>query len=267
MFGGLLTSAILFGIELVQAGAFFNAYPNDPFGHKVAHVFPASVATTFPTASVLPFGTQFDWVTCGVYLFKFFPVRVQLPSSGVSFNDPQFLRANYFNMGFSCAVDLLICGLMVSALFLYASPTSSGSLGSIFLSYVLNTGMLASFFSLASLIAFAVEPTKLYFLGFRIVLATVHANCFIAMLNARYYFKASLPSRTMLLESHEVSINISKRGNIHVTPRTDRCTDMLPSLNEAGLPLFRSQSMETSSDSGHPSIVEVRVHTEETTMA
>jgi len=57
--------------------------------------------------------------------------------------------------------------------------------------YALNTGIIASFFSLTCIIAYILMPRNLIFLALKIVLTGLSVNSFLAMLNARFYFQRS----------------------------------------------------------------------------
>ncbi|KAL4255109.1 DUF6534 domain-containing protein [Pleurotus pulmonarius] len=168
---------------------------------------------------------------------------------------------NRLNLGLSFAVDLCVAIILAATFHRRTSVSWASSSNILFAAYAMNTGMIPVFLSAAAFIAVSIQPGSLLFLAFRAVLMTVHVNSLIGMFNARFYFNANKrPSTTVVLQAHEASINITKMGEVRALPHS-RSTPGggRPTINDAGLPLFSRQSLE--SDASHPSVVEVNVTT------
>ncbi|KAJ8473229.1 hypothetical protein ONZ45_g16369 [Pleurotus djamor] len=165
---------------------------------------------------------------------------------------------NFINLGLSSLVDIFVTGLLTYSLYRRTSYSWAQSVNELFIAFALNTGMLTVLFSAAAFIAFASDPSSLIFLAFRMVLMTVHVNSLIGMFNARYYFRVQTPPSTIVIPSHQASINISKHGRARAVPHHHGLRSSTPTINEAGLPLFSRDSLESE---GHPTVVEVHVTT------
>ncbi|KAG1879080.1 hypothetical protein F4604DRAFT_552315 [Suillus subluteus] len=65
--------------------------------------------------------------------------------------------------------------------------SSTDSLITKLMAYIINTGCLTSICSMAAIITCAVMPTNFIFLAIEFLLAKLYVNSFLALLNARYY--------------------------------------------------------------------------------
>ncbi|KAJ8695165.1 hypothetical protein PTI98_007779 [Pleurotus ostreatus] len=168
---------------------------------------------------------------------------------------------NRLNLGLSFAVDLCVAIILAASLHRRTSVSWATSSNILFVAYAMNTGMIPVFLSAAAFIAVSIEPASFLFLAFRVVLMTVHVNSLIAMFNARFYFNANKrPSTTVVLQAHEASININKLGEVRALPHSRSAPGGgRPTINDAGLPLFSRDSLDT--EASHPSVVEVNVTT------
>ncbi|KAF8067688.1 hypothetical protein FPV67DRAFT_1150785 [Lyophyllum atratum] len=131
--------------------------------------------------------------------------------------------------------------------------------------YALNTGIIASVFSLLPLITFAAMPDNLIFFAFKIVLTGLYVNSFLAMLNSRHYFqrpealvRVSLPQGTM---AYDRGIHHGTRPSHPVPTITDAPHDC--TINEAGLPLFKPKNSSSGHSPHDIQLLEVKVGKEE----
>ncbi|KAJ7592882.1 hypothetical protein C8J56DRAFT_929722 [Mycena floridula] len=103
----------------------------------------------------------------------------------------------YVTMAMLVVNDILIAIALVYAFVTgNTNLTWTGSSITMFSAYVFNTGVTAAIFSIFALIAWVLDTTSPTLFVALIVLPQVYTNCFLAMMNARFYFHAAtkLPS-------------------------------------------------------------------------
>ncbi|OAX30775.1 hypothetical protein K503DRAFT_172549, partial [Rhizopogon vinicolor AM-OR11-026] len=98
--------------------------------------------------------------------------------------------ALYMSLGSSTSIDIIIAS---SLCYLLATSRTGFSSMDTFITklmgYTVNTGILTSICSLASIITCAVMPNNFVYLGIEFLLAKLYINSYIALLNARYYLQ------------------------------------------------------------------------------
>ncbi|KAG1822497.1 uncharacterized protein BJ212DRAFT_807531 [Suillus subaureus] len=73
--------------------------------------------------------------------------------------------------------------------------SSTDSLITKLMAYIINTGCLTSMCSMAAIITCAVMPTNFIFVAIEFLLAKLYVNSFIALLNARYYTQVNTDTK------------------------------------------------------------------------
>lgn len=129
--------------------------------------------------------------------------------------------------------------------------------------YVLNTGIIASIFSLFCIVIYVVMPNNLIFFAFKIVLTGLYINSFLAMLNSRFYFQrgdglvnVSLPHGNVMMYDH--GSHGTRASHALQSAVTNGAT-----INEVGLPLFKPKRSLNDLRPGDMQLVEVKVTKEE----
>ncbi|EEB89229.1 hypothetical protein MPER_12699 [Moniliophthora perniciosa FA553] len=112
----------------------------------------------------------------------------------------------------------------------------------VILAYALNTGILASFFSLTCPIVYSLMPNNLIFLCLRIILTGLYVNSLLAMLNARYYFQKSEDLATSGINAAPSQTSVlvyNGRGFDRQLHSAASSSNTKATINEIGLPLFQ----------------------------
>ncbi|KAF9461133.1 hypothetical protein BDZ94DRAFT_1299408 [Collybia nuda] len=162
--------------------------------------------------------------------------------------------------------SLRICSdiLIASAMIFYLTRASTNlnwtdSSSTMLIAYVLNTGAIPSFLSIAVFGAVLAEPNTLLFLTIEEVGTKLYVTSFMAMLNARYYLQPHGPKAppAFFLRSGMTS-HAGTVGKLQAStsPKT---------INEVGLPLFQSNSRKEEMDSELRVEVVVKQDTRRTT--
>ncbi|KAI3615728.1 QCR6 subunit6 of the ubiquinol cytochrome-c reductase complex [Moniliophthora roreri] len=130
----------------------------------------------------------------------------------------------------------------------------------VILAYALNTGILASFFSLTCPIVYSLMPDNLVFLCLRIILTGLYVNSLLAMLNARYYFQKSddLSTGPINAPSQTSVLVYNGRGFNRQLHSTASSSSNKATINEIGLPLFQPREERNKVDSSIQ-LMEVKV--------
>ncbi|KAG1724661.1 hypothetical protein EDB19DRAFT_1915414 [Suillus lakei] len=96
--------------------------------------------------------------------------------------------ATYMALGTTAFIDIVIalslCYLLATA---RTGFSSTDSLITKLMAYIINTGGLTSICSMIAMITCAVMPKNFIFLGVEFLLAKLYVNSFLALLNAQYY--------------------------------------------------------------------------------
>ncbi|KII84203.1 hypothetical protein PLICRDRAFT_374292 [Plicaturopsis crispa FD-325 SS-3] len=117
----------------------------------------------------------------------------------------------YMSLACICIVDVLIAATSCIVLSRYRTGMSStDSVITTLMLYVMNTGVLTSVCSLVSIITYAVYPNDLVFLSIEIVSSKLYVNSYMAMLNARRHLKTRNASSMGDPEASRTAINQSE---------------------------------------------------------
>ncbi|KAF8067703.1 hypothetical protein FPV67DRAFT_1151719 [Lyophyllum atratum] len=129
--------------------------------------------------------------------------------------------------------------------------------------YALNTGIIASIFSLICIALYPAMPDNLFFAS-KIVLTGLYVNSFLAMLNARFYFQRSdgfvnvtLPHGSVIMYDHAAQ-QATRAPRQMQQESTNNAT-----INEVGLPLFKPRHGSGELPSSGIQLMEVKVTKEE----
>ncbi|RDB27677.1 hypothetical protein Hypma_003231 [Hypsizygus marmoreus] len=146
-----------------------------------------------------------------------------------------FKWAVFVILSTTSAADIMIAASMVFTLAQAGTNLRwTNSSWTMFLAYMLNTGVIVSVFSLAGVIAFTGAPTKFIFLAIEAVLTKLYVNSFMGMLNARHYLQTSTKQNALILQS-DAPHSVSKLSPERRDKRTSK------TINEIGLPLFQPE--------------------------
>ncbi|KAJ8073138.1 hypothetical protein PM082_020006 [Marasmius tenuissimus] len=126
----------------------------------------------------------------------------------------------------------------------------------VFVAYVVNSGALASLFSIIPPIMYLTLPLELVFLPFRFVLTALYFNSLLAMLNAQYYLEDWGGRSNKDVYVYNGSGFRQRPSQQPLAPRA--------TINEVGLPLFDNQNrLKIGQMDGDLPLVQVNVAKEE----
>ncbi|KAG1822494.1 uncharacterized protein BJ212DRAFT_1585310 [Suillus subaureus] len=133
-------------------------------------------------------------ITVGIIIFLNSGVAIgnclndALPLFGPSTRSANIEWTTFMTLGAIAFTDIVIAS---SLCYLLATSrtgfSSTDSLITKLMAYIINTGCLTSICSMAAIITCAVMPTNFTFLAIEFLLAKLYVNSFLALLNARYY--------------------------------------------------------------------------------
>jgi len=153
--------------------------------------------------------------------------------------------------------------VLIAITLVYAFATGNTNLTwtqssvTMFSAYVLNTGIVTAMFSIFALVTYALDNTSPVFFVAITLLPQVYTNCFLAMMNARFYFQSAtklprvfLPTTvevpTMPYYPHRPSRISTNSSNHHLNPAQPQ------TINEVGFPLFARQSQQNDREDVSP---------------
>ncbi|KAG2159074.1 uncharacterized protein EDB93DRAFT_441706 [Suillus bovinus] len=100
--------------------------------------------------------------------------------------------STYMTLGTMTFVDFIIASSLCYLLTVSRTGFSStDSMLTKLMAYVINTGCLTSICSMTAMITCAMMPQNFIFLGIEFLLAKLYVNSFLALLNARYYLQSA----------------------------------------------------------------------------
>lgn len=130
---------------------------------------------------------------------------------------------------------LIVVGLVYSFVMTNTNLSWTDSSMVMFCAYALNTGFIAAVFSVVSLVAFALDSVSPVFFVVVVLLPQVYTNCFLAMMNARFYFQTPghlpdvfLPTGREMMVSNQLLGSRLSVNSTSAQPLT---------INDAGLPI------------------------------
>ncbi|KAF8886317.1 hypothetical protein BD779DRAFT_1530729 [Infundibulicybe gibba] len=162
--------------------------------------------------------------------------------------------ALYLTFSLTSATDILIAATLVFTLSrsgINLSWTNSSYM--MLFAYLLNTGILVSFFSAAGVIAYAAAPISFIFLSIEVVLTKQ------TRLNARYYLQPKKYVANVAFKERESTYSLSDTESSS-QDQESRFPAAL-TINEVGLPLFKREPSKPEVD--RAKMVEVVVRKEE----
>ncbi|KAG1749195.1 hypothetical protein EDB19DRAFT_1904711 [Suillus lakei] len=216
LFIGVIVAAVLFGLSNIQTFFYFQSHKDTGISfHKLAVIWLYAL-----TEIVWSFKLQIVvdlliiYVVHILYVYRIWIVAkgrsraipiavgiIEIIGSGVGiallltlyrchvFAD--LLRtewATYMALGTTAFIDIVIalslCYLLATA---RTGFSSTDSLITKLMAYIINTGGLTSICSMIAMITCAVMPKNFIFLGVEFLLAKLYVNSFLALLNAQYY--------------------------------------------------------------------------------
>ncbi|KAG2355650.1 hypothetical protein BDR07DRAFT_1340623 [Suillus spraguei] len=109
----------------------------------------------------------------------------------------KFEWATYLALATITFADIVIASTLCYLLAISRIGSSStNSLITNLMAYIINTGCLTSVCSMAAVITCAVMPTNFVFLAIEFLLAKVYVNSFLALLNARHYGQINMDTNS-----------------------------------------------------------------------
>ncbi|KAL0577767.1 hypothetical protein V5O48_004225 [Marasmius crinis-equi] len=197
-----------------------------------------------------------------IVLAIFLPYHMATAQSGGEYNS--YSRFVLFALANGSIIDwILSCTLSYGLI--KAAGTNFGWTDSslvVLLAYILNTGTLAAIFSIAAVVAYALDQMSLNFLPFKVIHVALYFNSFLAMMNARFYFQQKSENPATL--HHTVSYETSD-GDFytrrHISAGSSFSSEIQgQTINEVGLPLFEGGGARTKELRGDGvKMVEIRV--------
>ncbi|KAF9263161.1 hypothetical protein L218DRAFT_1077419 [Marasmius fiardii PR-910] len=208
-------------------------------------------------------------LTASVALAIFLPFSMARASTAEAYTDHLFalilfalVNGTFIDFVLSCA---LIYALIKAAGKNYGWTDSSMV---VLMSYAVNTGAIATLFSLGAVLGYAVNQFNLTFLAFKIVHVGVYFNSFLAMMNSRFYFQQHPPFDGQPQIQNRIVSYETSTGDLytrqHLSPAPSFNSGKECTINEVGLPLFSNPKTKKTSitSTDEMKMVEIRVEQE-----
>jgi len=206
----------------------------------------------------------------------YIPIQIAKVKNIISLGFVTYHWAVTLDFSTSSAIDFLLSTSLIYSLAKFGKRLEwAETTLTVLAAYALNTGIIASFFSLTCIMAYVLMPKDLIFFALKIVLTGLYVNSFLAMLNARFYFQrseglvnVSLPQVIMYEHGGGGQARASRYDHRSLgPPRAPRMTQTEDThnatINEAGLPLFNSKHASDEPTANSIQLLEVKVTKEE----
>ncbi|KAL0056969.1 hypothetical protein AAF712_016413, partial [Marasmius tenuissimus] len=186
------------------------------------------------------------------------PYRISKVENIIDILEINFKWAVTLDFGLTAVIDCILSATIVVMLYRTNKRLDwTDSQFYVFIAYVVNSGALASVFSIIPPFMYALLPKSFVFLPFRFVLTALYFNSLLAMLNAQYYLEDWGGRSNKDVYVYNGSGFRQRPSQQPLAPRA--------TINEVGLPLFESQSngLKIGRMDGDLPLVQVNVAKEE----
>ncbi|TDL15906.1 hypothetical protein BD410DRAFT_902340 [Rickenella mellea] len=262
-FIGLVISAILYGLTVLQTYHYYRTYPRDSKNMKwfvgimwagdTVHLILCTWCIYWYLVSnfgnyanlgiphwTMDLQTDANWVVgCGVQMFFARRLSVIHGSLGIYFTTQAFILKSFakyksltwvtcVGLGSAAAADILIAVSL--CYFLHKSRTGfarTDTVITMLMVYAINTGLLTSIFATLSVIFYAAMPGNFVWISFFWSLGRLYINSFLATLNSReMLWEAVLPTDGTFVQLSQTRSDGSNAYRYPTEPKRP-----IPSLN------------------------------------